>query len=98
MIRGRITLPQLISTGTCTSTPADEPPSRVPSPQGLGVSCDGERAFLVRTSTPSFWAAAPVIELRAQLGGECPGDVHFRVRVDQGALEVVGEIDAPIQS
>jgi hypothetical protein len=65
-----------------------------PTHEGLVVSGDGGPTILVSTQVPNFWAIAPVVELRAQLGGECPAEVHFRVRVDGGGLEVVGEIDA----
>lgn len=67
-----------------------------PSPEGLVVSGDAGPTILVSTAVPNFWAIAPVVELRAQLGGECPAEVHFRVRVDGSGLEVVGEIDAPV--
>jgi len=65
-----------------------------PSPEGLMVSSEHGPTILVSTAVPNFWALAPVVELRAQLGGECPAEVHFRVRVDGSGLEVVGEIDA----
>jgi len=65
-----------------------------PSADGLIVSSEGGPTILVSTAVPNFWAIAPVVELRAQLGGECPLEVHFRVRVDGSGLEVVGEIDA----
>jgi hypothetical protein len=65
-----------------------------PTPEGLVVSSDAGHTILVSTQVPNFWAIAPVVELRAQLGGDCPAEVHFRVRIDGGGLEVVGEIDA----
>lgn len=50
-------------------------------------------AMLVASSLPNFWAAAPVIELRAHLGAASGATVHFRVRVAEGRLAVVGEVE-----
>lgn len=45
------------------------------------------------TGLPNFWAAAPVIEMRAQLGPHAPATVHFRVRMQGGGVAVVGEVE-----
>ncbi len=63
-------------------------------PGGLRIGQRGHGSGLVSSRLPNFWAAAAVIQLRAQLGTDCPVRVHFRVRVESGALAVVGEIDA----
>jgi hypothetical protein len=47
----------------------------------------------VLTGLPNFWAAAPVIEMRAQLGPHAPATVHFRVRMQGGGVAVVGEVE-----
>jgi len=62
--------------------------------EGLEVSRPGRDPETLPTSLRDYWAAAPVIELRAQLGPDCPGEVCFRARVDGGSLAVVGEIEA----
>ncbi len=56
---------------------------------GVGEGTQG----LVPLALPNFWAAAPVIELRQQLGPEAGGMVYFRVRVEGDGLAVVGEIE-----
>ena len=40
------------------------------------------------------WAAAAVIELRAQLGPNYATDVNFRVRFEDGGIAVVGEVES----
>jgi len=65
-----------------------------PAMDGLGVSVPGHDPGFVPTGAPSFWAAAAVIELRAQLGPNYAADVHFRVRFEDGGIAVVGEIDS----
>jgi hypothetical protein len=63
------------------------------APRGLLVgAADGEPG-LVAARLPNFWAAAPVIETKAQLGPTWDATVHFRVRVAEGRLAVVGEIE-----
>lgn len=65
-----------------------------PSVDGLGIGRPGREPGLLSTTASDFWAAAPVIELRAQLGPDCPTEVCFRARVEADGLAVVGEIDA----
>jgi hypothetical protein len=65
-----------------------------PEADGLGVSVPGHDPGFVSTSAPSFWAAAAVIELRAQLGPHYAADVHFRVRFENGGIAVVGEVES----
>lgn len=65
-----------------------------PSVEGLGIGRPGREPGLLSTTAVDFWAAAPVIELRAQLGPHAPTDVCFRARVEADGLAVVGEIDA----
>jgi hypothetical protein len=65
-----------------------------PATDGLGVSVPGHDPGFVPTGAPSFWAAAAVIELRAQLGSNYAADVHFRVRFENGGIAVVGEVEA----
>jgi hypothetical protein len=61
--------------------------------EGLVVGGEGDAGGLVATRLPNFWAAAPVIETRAQLAPGMDRTVTFRVRVAEGRLAVVGEID-----
>jgi hypothetical protein len=63
--------------------------------EGVGLARAGRAPVLMPATLRDFWAAAPVIELRAQLGPEVPGEVCFRARVDGGALAVIGEVEAP---
>ncbi|HLK12435.1 MAG TPA: hypothetical protein VKW76_13745 [Candidatus Binatia bacterium] len=65
-----------------------------PTPRGLRVECDEGGAGVVSIRVPNFWAAAAVIQLRAQVGPDCPAEVHFRLRLANGGLAVVGEFDA----
>lgn len=60
---------------------------------GTTVTADGARVGRVTAALPNYWAAAPVIELRAHLGAESGASVHFRVRVAEGRLAVVGEVE-----
>jgi len=69
--------------------------SVAPDPRGLRVVSEHHAPALVTADLPNFWAAAAVIHLRAQVGGDCPPRVHFRLRLSNGSLAVVGEIDAP---
>jgi hypothetical protein len=65
-----------------------------PASDGLGIAVPGRDPGFVPTAAPSFWAAAAVIELRAQLGPNYAADVHFRVRFENGGVCVVGEIES----
>jgi hypothetical protein len=65
-----------------------------PATDGLGVSVPGNDPGIVPTAAPSFWAAAAVIELRAQLGPNYAADVSFRVRFENGGIAVVGEVES----
>ncbi|HXJ35126.1 MAG TPA: hypothetical protein VMS22_13930 [Candidatus Eisenbacteria bacterium] len=65
-----------------------------PANDGLGVAVPGRDPGFVSTAAPSFWAAAAVIELRAQLGPTYAADVNFRVRFENGGIAVVGEIES----
>ena len=65
-----------------------------PAADGLGVSAPGHDPGFLPTAAPSFWAAAAVIELRAQLGPNTAADVHFRVRFENGGIAVVGEVES----
>jgi hypothetical protein len=65
-----------------------------PATDGLGVSVPGNDPGFVPTAAPSFWAAAAVIELRAQLGPNYAADVSFRVRFENGGIAVVGEVES----
>jgi hypothetical protein len=65
-----------------------------PAGDGLGVGIPGHDPGYVSTAAPSFWAAAAVIELRAQLGPNYAAEVSFRVRFENGGIAVVGEIES----
>jgi hypothetical protein len=65
-----------------------------PTPGGLRVMLVDRGAGVVSSAVPNFWAAAAVIQLRARLGADAPHEVHFRVRVMDGGLAVVGEVEA----
>jgi hypothetical protein len=65
-----------------------------PAVDGIGVSVPGHDPGFVPTAAPSFWAAAAVIELRAQLGPNYAADVAFRVRFENGGIAVVGEVES----
>ena len=65
----------------------------VHGPDGLVVGV-AEGAFgRVPTALPNFWAAAAVIQLKAKLGLRAGASVHFRVRVGDDGVAVVGEIE-----
>jgi hypothetical protein len=64
----------------------------VRTPQGLFVAVPGGACGLVARGLPNFPAAAAVIETKARLG-PCPATVHFRVRVADGQLAIVGEVE-----
>lgn len=59
---------------------------------GLLVGPADGRCGRVRTTLPNYCAAAPVIELRAQLGTS-NAHVSFRARIAEGRLAVVGEVE-----
>jgi hypothetical protein len=65
-----------------------------PATDGLGIGVPGHEPGFVPTAAPSFWAAAAVIELRAQLGPTSAADVNFRVRFENGGIAVVGEVES----
>ena len=65
-----------------------------PAEDGLGISVPGHDPGFVPTGATSFWAAAAVIELRAQLGPNYAADVNFRVRFENGGIAVVGEVES----
>ena len=50
-------------------------------------------ATRVSRTVTNFWAAAPVIQLKAQLGLRANATVHFRVRVGGDGFAVIGEVD-----
>jgi hypothetical protein len=60
---------------------------------GLLVGPADGRCGRVRTTLPNYCAAAPVIELRAQLGTSQHAHVSFRARIAEGRLAVVGEVE-----
>lgn len=60
---------------------------------GLLVGAPDGPCGRVLTALPNFWAAAPVIEMRSQLGPHAPATVHFRVRMQGGGVAVVGEVE-----
>ena len=60
---------------------------------GLLVRTTGGVQRVLGTGLPSFWAMAPVVEMKAQLGSHSPASVRFRVRLEDGGLAVVGEIE-----
>lgn len=62
-------------------------------PDGLRIGLPEGPCGLLGPGLPNYWAAAPVIELRAQLGPTPVANVSFRVRLDEGQLAVVGEVD-----
>jgi hypothetical protein len=62
-------------------------------PHGLLVGPTEGECGLVATSLPNFWAAAPVIETKTRLGPGPGATVHFRVRLAEGRLAVVGEVE-----
>jgi hypothetical protein len=65
-----------------------------PAMGGLQIS-DGEKLVgMVAGGLPNFWPAAAVVQLRVELGPVCPTQVHFRVRVANGGVAVVGEVEA----
>jgi len=60
--------------------------------EGLFVAVPGGACDLIASRLPNFWAAAPVIETKAQLG-TFSAPVQFRVRLAGGTLAVVGEVE-----
>ena len=59
--------------------------------EGLLLRTKGGVQGILGTGLPSFWAMAPVVEMKAQLGSYSPASVRFRVRLEDGGLAVVGE-------
>ncbi len=60
---------------------------------GLVVGVPHGASARVPAALPNFWAAAAVIQLRAQLGLRAGASVHFRARIGDDGFAVVGEID-----
>jgi hypothetical protein len=65
----------------------------VHGPHGLVVGVTQGASGRVPTALPNFWAAAAVIQMKAQLGLRANATVHFRVRVGEDGFAVVGEIE-----
>jgi hypothetical protein len=65
----------------------------VQGPEGLVVGVADGASGRVPTALPNFWAAAAVIQLKAQLGLRAGASVHFRVRMGDDGFAVVGEIE-----
>jgi hypothetical protein len=61
-------------------------------PHGLLVGVPGGVCGLVASGLANFWAVAPVIETKAQLG-PYSATVHFRVRAVEDGRAVVGEVE-----
>jgi hypothetical protein len=64
----------------------------VRAPQGLWIALPDGACALVPRGLPNFAAVAPVIETKARLG-PCEATVRFRVRVADGELAIVGEVE-----
>jgi hypothetical protein len=65
----------------------------VSDPDGLVVGVAQGEAGRVRTALPNFWAAAAVIQMKAQLGVRANATVHFRARLGEDGFAVVGEVE-----
>lgn len=65
----------------------------VQAPDGVLISEHAGDCGLVSSALPNFWAALPVIETKVALGPGPEATVHFRVRLADGRLAVVGEIE-----
>jgi len=61
--------------------------------RGLVVGAVDGTSGRITKLLPNFWVAAPVIEMKARLGPHSGALVHFRVRVAEGGLSVVGEVE-----
>lgn len=61
-------------------------------PHGLVVGTPGASGRVPR-ALANFWAAAAVIQMKAQLGLRANATVHFRVRVGEDGFAVVGEVE-----
>jgi hypothetical protein len=64
------------------------------TPNGLLLGVQGRPYALVASGLPNFWAAAPVIEMKAHLGARAGATVHFRVRLAEDGPAVVGEVES----
>lgn len=62
-------------------------------PDGLVVGVSQGASARVPTALPNFWAAAAVIQLRAQLGLRAGASVHFRAHIGEDGFAVVGEVE-----
>ena len=65
----------------------------VSGPRGLVVGAVDGTSGRITKLLPNFWVAAPVIEMKARLGPHSGALVHFRARVAEGGLAVVGEVE-----
>jgi len=63
------------------------------APYGLYVGLAEDGWGRIATSLPNFWAVAAVAEMKALLAPPAGADVRFRVRVAEGRLAVVGEVE-----
>ncbi|HZP43065.1 MAG TPA: hypothetical protein VFD84_16360 [Candidatus Binatia bacterium] len=63
-------------------------------PGGLVLAALGRTRSVGAHGLPNFWAAAPVIEMKAHLGPRSGATVHFRVRLAEDGPAVVGEVDS----
>jgi hypothetical protein len=61
---------------------------------GLLLGIRGRPCGMVGSGLPNFWAAAPVIEMKAHLGARAGATVHFRVRLAEDGPAVVGEVES----
>lgn len=64
------------------------------TPHGLLLGVHGRTCGMVASGLPNFWAAAPVIEMKAHLGPRAGATVHFRVRLEEDGPAVVGEVES----
>jgi len=65
----------------------------VHEPDGLVVGIPQGASARVPAALPNFWAAAAVIQLRARLGLQAAGTVHFRACIGEDGFAVVGEVE-----
>lgn len=64
------------------------------TPYGLALAVHGRPCGHVASALPNFWAAAPVIEMKAHLGPRSGATVHFWVRLADDGPAVVGEVES----
>jgi hypothetical protein len=63
------------------------------APGGLVLAVHGRTCNLAACGLPNFWAAAPVIEMKAHLGPRTRASVHFRVHLAEDGPAIVGEVE-----